>query len=162
MQDADHVAETAAEPFACLRRQRNFRNEDDGLLAALQTARNRLQIDFRLAGRRHAVQQNDGTVLRILRGIDDIKSLLLIFCQFLRLVRLDDIVQKRIALHDAQFLAEPSLFAHLRDKLRTAKIQIYQFRQRTGAFPPQILDQFLPLVRQFVEFIVLIRGFQRQ
>ena len=57
MQHRNRIAETPFEPLDHLRGKRDFRNKHNRLLALLQTMLNRLQIDFRFAAARHAMQQ---------------------------------------------------------------------------------------------------------
>ena len=53
-----HIGKTAFKAFDCLRRQRNFRHENDRGAAAIKRCPDRLQINFGLTGSGHTVKQN--------------------------------------------------------------------------------------------------------
>ncbi len=58
-----HIGKPALEPFDRLRREGNFRDENDGSAPAIQRGADRLQINFRFTGAGDAVEQNRTRVL---------------------------------------------------------------------------------------------------
>ena len=65
------LGEPAFEAFHRLRRKRDFRNENNGRTSAVERRADRLQINFRFAGTRDAVEQNRPRVLRCVECLLD-------------------------------------------------------------------------------------------
>src|SRR5574337_1219129 len=57
--------EALLEALEKLTRQSNFRKHDEGLLARFKRARDGFEIDFRLAGAGHAVEQGYGEIFGV-------------------------------------------------------------------------------------------------
>ena len=65
------LGEPAFEALDGLRRKRNFRDENDCRASAVERCADGLQINFRLAGARHAVEQNRARVFRCVECLPD-------------------------------------------------------------------------------------------
>ena len=70
VEDGDAVAEARGEPLNRLRRERDLRHHDDGAAPGVEFARNRLEVDFRLAAARHAEEERGARIGedRVARG----------------------------------------------------------------------------------------------
>ena len=66
-----HVGKPAFEALDSLRREGNFRDENDRSAPAIERSLDRLQINFRFAGTRNAVEQNRTRVLGRMERLRD-------------------------------------------------------------------------------------------
>ena len=101
MQNRNHIlcfGETALEAFDRLRRQGNFRNEDDRAATAFERRSDSLKINFSFSATGYAVQQNRTRVFRRLERFHDFLQGQCLFCIQFEISRQDELlVAMRIA-----------------------------------------------------------------